>query len=158
MKMSKFSKETAEAFYAEHTGKSFFDNLTNFMSSDVCIGMELIANNAIKGWRQFIGPTNSEVARKEAPNSIRGRFGTDGTKNAVHGSDSTESAAREIDFWFGGEPSSRPMQTTAVLNNCTLAIIKPHLVKNNQLGEAIDSILAAGFEVSAAELFNLSRP
>jgi nucleoside-diphosphate kinase len=70
--MSKFSKETAQAFYGEHEGKHFFDNLTNFMASDVCIGMELIADNAIKGWRSFIGPTNSEVAQKDAPNSIRG--------------------------------------------------------------------------------------
>ena len=156
--MSKFSKETAGMFYEEHTGKGFFDNLTNSMSSDVCIGMELIADNAIKSWRAFIGPTNSEVAKKEAPNSIRGMFGTDGTKNAVHGSDSTESAAREINFWFGGEASSRPMQTTAVLNNCSLCIIKPHMVMTGQLGKAIDSILASGFEISAAEMFNLSRP
>ena len=67
-------------------------------------------------------------------------------------------SAREIDFWFGGEASSRAMQTSAVLNNCTLCIIKPHLVMGGQLGQAIDSILAAGFEISAAEMFNLSRP
>jgi nucleoside-diphosphate kinase len=85
-------------------------------------------------------------------------FGTDGTKNAVHGSDSTESADREIEFWFGGEASTRPMQTTAVLNNCSLCIIKPHIVMNNNLGKAIDSILDAGFEISAAEMFHLSRP
>jgi nucleoside-diphosphate kinase len=50
--------------------------------------MELIANNAIQKWREFIGPTNTEKARAEAPNSLRAQFGTDGTKNAVHGSDS----------------------------------------------------------------------
>jgi nucleoside-diphosphate kinase len=104
------------------------------MTSDVCVGMELIKDNAIQAWRSFIGPTNTEKARQEAPKSIRAIFGTDGTKNAVHGSDSVESARREIEFFFGGEPESRPMKTTAVLNNCSLCIIKPHIVKNKQLG------------------------
>lgn len=119
--------------------------------------MELVGTGAIGGWRKFIGPTNTQKAKDEAPESIRALFGTDGTKNAVHGSDSTESAARESDFFFGGEAASRPMQTTAVLDNCTLCIIKPHIIKNGQLGQVIDLILQAGFEISAAELFNLSR-
>ena len=92
--------------------------------------MELVGNGAIGGWRKFIGPTNTQKAREEAPESIRALFGTDGTKNAVHGSDSSESACRESDFFFGGEAASRPMQTTAVLDNCTLCIIKPHIIKN----------------------------
>jgi len=158
MKMSKFTKETAEKFYAEHVGRDFFPNLQEFMASDVCIGMELIADNAISKWRKFIGPTNTAVAKAEAPNSIRGLFGTDGTKNAVHGSDSPTSAAREIDFWFGGDPSTRPMQTTAVMNNCSLCIIKPHIIKNGQAGQVIDMILQGGFEISACEMFSMSRP
>lgn len=47
-----------------------------------------------------MGPTNSLKAVEEAPNSIRARFGTDGTQNATHGSDSMGSAARELNFWF----------------------------------------------------------
>ena len=50
--------------------------------------MELDNNGAVKGWREFIGPTNSATAKAEAPGSLRALFGTDGTKNAVHGSDS----------------------------------------------------------------------
>ena len=69
--------------------------------------MELVANNGISAWRQFIGPTNTEKARAEAPKSIRALFGTDGTRNAVHGSDSPASAARELEFFFGGNPASR---------------------------------------------------
>ena len=158
MRMSRFSNEAAEVFYGEHVGKAFFPNLKEFITSDVVVGMELIADNAISKWRQFIGPTNTEKARQEAPNSIRALFGTDGTKNAVHGSDSPLSAQRELDFFFGGDNSSRAMQTTAVLNNCTLCIIKPHIIKNKQAGQVIDMILQAGFEISAAEMFYLSRP
>jgi len=157
-KMSRFTKESTEGFYAEHVGKAFFPNLQESICSDVVIGMELIADNAIKKWRQFIGPTNSEKARAEAPKSLRAIFGTDGTRNAVHGSDSTASARREIEFWFGGDANTRAMKTTAVMNNCTLCIIKPHIIKNNQAGQVIDMILQAGFEISAAEMFNLSRP
>ena len=73
---------------------------------------------------------------------MRALFGSDGTKNAVHGSDSVGSYKRETDFWFGGdEPSERPMQTTAVLSNCTLCLIKPHILKQNKAGEIIDLIL-----------------
>lgn len=129
LKMSKFTKETAECFYGEHVGKSFFPNLQEFMVSDVVIGMELVADDAVAKWRAFIGPTNTERAKAEAPTSIRALFGTDGTKNAVHGSDSAASATREIDFFFGGEGKNKTMKTTAVLNNCSLCIIKPHIIK-----------------------------
>jgi nucleoside diphosphate kinase len=50
--------------------------------------LELVKDNAVEEWRKLIGPTNTEVAKRDAPNSLRAIFGTDGTKNAVHGSDS----------------------------------------------------------------------
>lgn len=71
------------------------------MSSDLIVGMELVGENAIKKWRQLLGPTNSLVAKKEQPQSIRARFGIDGTKNSCHGSDSVLSAKRELEFFFG---------------------------------------------------------
>ena len=58
--------------------------------------MELVAENAIEKWRKLIGPTNTLKARDEAPESLRALFGTDGTQNAVHGSDSSSSLKREI--------------------------------------------------------------
>ena len=153
--MSKHNRDTVSEFYAEHVEKPFYPNLSEFMTSDVCIGMELIQDGAIQAWRDFIGPTNSLKAKEEKPNSLRAKFGTDGSKNAVHGSDSTESAARECAFFF--ESGKSPMRTSAVLNNCTLCLIKPHIVREGKLGEVIDAILAAGFEISAMEMFNLSR-
>jgi nucleoside-diphosphate kinase len=62
------------------------------MSSGRIIAMELSRPGAIQAWRDLIGPTNFEVARRERPNSIRGKFASDGTRNAVHGSDSPENA------------------------------------------------------------------
>lgn len=159
LKMSKFNQSTVSQFYAEHVGKEFFPSLSSAMTSDVCIGMELVAENAIQKWRSVIGPTNSHKAKQEAPGSLRAKFGVDGTLNACHGADATTSHQRESDFWFGGQdPARRPMQTTAVLNNCTLVLIKPHIVKEGLAGQVIDMILEHGFEISAMEMFNLSKP
>jgi len=130
------------------------------MTSDVSIGIELVAQDAVPLWRQTIGPTNSGTAKIEAPSSIRGKFGTDGTKNAVHGADSCGSYKRESTYFFGDGMTceQKPMKTTAVLNNCSLCLIKPHILAEGQVGSVIDMILGAGFEISAMELFNLSRP
>jgi len=128
LKMSRFNRGSVEQFYAEHKEKAFFPNLAQFITSDVVIGMELVGNNAVAQWRQLIGPTNTMTAKSQAPQSLRALYGSDGTKNAVHGSDSLGSYKREHDYWFGGEePAERPMKTTAVLNNCTLCLIKPHI-------------------------------
>lgn len=150
--MSKFTKATSEVQYEEHIGKSFFPELQAFITSDVVVGMELVKDGAISGWRKFIGPTNTAKAKQEAPGSIRALFGTDATKNAVHGSDAVTSSEKERSFFFGGE-----MKTTAVLNNCTLCIIKPHIIKEGVLGQVIDMILQAGFEISACEMFYINR-
>eukprot|EP00051_Salpingoeca_urceolata_P013476 m.169275 g.169275 ORF g.169275 m.169275 type:complete len:538 (-) comp17802_c1_seq3:45-1658(-) len=96
------SSETVAAFYAEHKGKEFFDNLVEQISSGPVKPLVLSksGDDAVAAWRKFIGPTNPEAAKQEAPESIRAKFGTDVTQNAVHGSDSDQSAAREILFFF----------------------------------------------------------
>jgi nucleoside-diphosphate kinase len=154
MKMFKWTLEQAQGFYAEHKGKSFFNDLANFMSSDVAVGFELVADNAVQKWRELIGPTNSLTARSSAPKSIRALFGTDGQKNAVHGSDSGASAAREIAYVFNSEDTS----STALFNNCTCLMIKPDAVKAGYTGQIIDIVLEEGFEISALEQFKLNRP
>eukprot|EP00002_Diphylleia_rotans_P017564 TRINITY_DN3408_c0_g1_i7.p1 TRINITY_DN3408_c0_g1~~TRINITY_DN3408_c0_g1_i7.p1 ORF type:complete len:282 (+),score=37.57 TRINITY_DN3408_c0_g1_i7:116-961(+) len=94
LKMLKLDRATAESFYGEHVGKPFFERLVSFMTEDAVVAMELAGKDAIPKWRGLLGPTNTAVAKEQAPDSIRGRFGTDGTRNAAHGSDSKASAAR----------------------------------------------------------------
>merc|ERR1712207_44827 len=96
----KLTKEKAEAFYAEHKGKKFFDELVGFMISGELVALKLERENAIKTWRTVMGPTNFETAKKEAPDSVRALYATNMTKNASHGSDSPQSAKRELDFFF----------------------------------------------------------
>ena len=57
--MSRFVPQTAGEFYGEHKGKPFYNDLTNFMTSDVATGIELVAEGAIEKWRSLIGPTNT---------------------------------------------------------------------------------------------------
>ena len=83
---------------------------------------------------------------------MRGLFGTDGTKNAVHGSDSSASAARELGIFF----PATPLPTTAIFNNCTLAVVKPHCCAK-QMGPVVDKILSEGFEISAMRTWDLAK-
>jgi len=102
LKMFRFTKEQAEKFYHVHRERPFFGELVEFMTSGPVVAMVLEGENAIRRVREIIGPTDSEEARKVAPNSLRAQFGTDKGKNAVHASDSPESAQYEICFVFSG--------------------------------------------------------
>lgn len=71
-----------------------YSNLLQFITSGPVIAMEIMGDEAVSAWRELLGPTDSDAARREATQSLRARFGTDGTQNAGHGSDSLASAAR----------------------------------------------------------------
>ena len=87
----------AQGFYAVHKERPFFGDLVKFMTSGPVVAMALEGENAIARWRDLMGPTNST----EAPaGTLRGDFGTDIERNAVHGSDAPETAKLEISYWF----------------------------------------------------------
>lgn len=94
------SEEEAKEFYEEHDGKPFFHELITHMTSGRCLAIELCAPDVVKKWRQMMGPTDPEEAKKVNPECIRALYGTNLPKNAAHGSDSAESAARELEFVF----------------------------------------------------------
>lgn len=76
----------------------------------------------MKAWRKLAGPTNSKEAQESDPSSLRALYGTDGTKNAVHGSDSFSSAFREINFCF---PSARSAKDENRHNGCQSGVFAP---------------------------------
>jgi nucleoside-diphosphate kinase len=96
-KMLRFSKQEAQAFYAEHTGKDFFNGLIEFMTSGPIMVQAIEGENAISKYRELMGATDS---REAARGTIRKDLGQDNRRNAVHGSDSVKSAQREIEFFF----------------------------------------------------------
>lgn len=101
VKMLSPERKTLEAHYAEHHGKPFYEPLLEFMSSGPIVAIIASGNRVIEGFRSLAGTTDPTVA---APGTIRGDLARDqGTKvvqNLVHGSDSPESASREIGIWF----------------------------------------------------------
>ena len=99
-KMVQLSREQAEGFYAEHQGKPFFEPLVEYMISAPVFVSVLEKENAVQDYRTLMGTTNPETA---AEGTIRRDFALNQRENSVHGSDSPESAAREIAYFFAAE-------------------------------------------------------
>lgn len=97
IKMIRFSRDRAEAFYGIHAGKFFFEGLVDFMSSGPIVAAILEKENAVDDFRELIGNTNPE---KAAEGTIRKLFAESLTANAIHGADSDENAIREGSFFF----------------------------------------------------------
>ena len=98
MKMLWLDRSRAEGFYAVHKGKAFFESLVSFMTSGPCIVMALEGENAINTWRAVMGATDPEKAEE---GTLRRDFGTSIERNAVHGSDATDTAKFEVSYFFG---------------------------------------------------------
>ena len=96
-KLIRMTLAQAEEFYAVHTGKPFYADLTEFMSSGQCMVLALEKENAVAAWRKTIGSTDPQEAEE---GTIRRNFATSIGENAVHGSDSDENAEKEIGFFF----------------------------------------------------------
>jgi nucleoside-diphosphate kinase len=97
LKQMQVDRDLAERHYSEHRGKPFFPDLLEFITSSPLVAIVLEGESAIEAARQVIGATNPIEA---APGSIRGDYATEITFNLVHGSDSPNSAGREIDIFF----------------------------------------------------------
>ncbi len=97
MKMLFMTKNEAKGFYAVHEGKPFYESLTDFMSSGPIVVMVLEGEKVIERYRKLMGATNFKDAEE---GTIRREFATDIEKNVVHGSDSPESAAFEMGYFF----------------------------------------------------------
>ena len=98
IKMMTISKELAEQHYGEHKDKPFFSDLVSFITSGPVIAMQVEGENVVLQIRNLMGATNPS---ESTPGSIRGDLATELDKNVVHGSDSDESAERELELFFG---------------------------------------------------------
>ena len=98
MELARISMQEAEANYAEHKGKPFYDGLIEYITSGPVVKMVVSGEGAVATMRKLMGATNCADA---APGTIRGDFGLTVDQNVIHGSDSVESAQREIKVFFG---------------------------------------------------------
>jgi nucleoside-diphosphate kinase len=97
LKFVQASRALAEQHYAVHKGKPFYDSLLNFLTSGPTLAVVLEGREAVAVVRQLMGPTDGT---KAAPATIRGDFAISVQNNLIHGSDSPENAAAEIQLWF----------------------------------------------------------
>ncbi|GAV23999.1 nucleoside-diphosphate kinase [Carboxydothermus pertinax] len=100
LKLMQISRELAETHYGEHKSKPFFEGLVNFITSGPVVAMVWEGKEVIATAREMMGATNPLKAQ---PGTIRGTYGIDVGRNVIHGSDSPESAAREIALFFKEE-------------------------------------------------------
>ena len=100
LKLMEISKELCETFYAEHKERPFFPNLVEFMSSHPVVVLALFGEQAIVSVRTLMGDTDPS---KAAPGTLRFEYGDNIGENALHGSDSKESAKREIALFFSDQ-------------------------------------------------------
>ena len=107
LKMLHLSEQQARGFYAVHKARPFYGDLVKFMTSGPVVVVALEGDGAIARWRELMGPTDSTRAPK---GTIRGDWGTDVERNAVHGSDAPETARVEIAYWFNATEMQAPVE------------------------------------------------
>jgi nucleoside-diphosphate kinase len=107
MKRLQLSEQMAQGFYAVHKERPFFGELVTFMTEGPVVAMVLEGDDAIKRWRDLMGPTNSEEAPK---GTIRGDYGISIERNASHGSDAPETARIEISYFFNASEIQSPIE------------------------------------------------
>ncbi|KAJ3271032.1 thioredoxin domain-containing protein 6 [Terramyces sp. JEL0728] len=155
--------EVVEEFYKEHVNQPFFKSLVTYFTSGPCLALVLSKENAVKEWRELIGPANSKQAKETAPKSLRAHFGTDNRINAVFGSDSQESAKREIELFFGAESKvvELPIDENELSTKSspgiqkTLCIIKPDAANHRE--EIIERLICRGLLISKREEMHLNN-
>ncbi|XP_053327356.1 thioredoxin domain-containing protein 6 [Spea bombifrons] len=147
------TESEARDFYQHRAGEEKFEELIQFMSSGPChvliISKSGEDEDIIPSWREFIGPTDVEVAKKEKPESLRAQYGTEVLYNAVHGSSDREQASRELAFFF---PNFKVLHQDINESHPrnperTLALIRPETLRDRK-DEILQSICDAGFSIA----------
>ncbi|XP_066915597.1 thioredoxin domain-containing protein 3 homolog isoform X3 [Clytia hemisphaerica] len=157
------SKEEAAEFYKQHEGSDHFEQLIEFMSSGPCMTLVVskpgddTGEDLLPEFRALIGPLDVNMAKEEAPESLRAKYGTDSIQNAVHSCDSSESAARELAFFFPdfNVPMVERMQKKKRLQR-TLALIRPNALKKRR-DSILKTIEDSGFLIAMQKEVHLER-
>uniref|UniRef100_A0A8C5WIS4 Nucleoside diphosphate kinase-like domain-containing protein n=1 Tax=Leptobrachium leishanense TaxID=445787 RepID=A0A8C5WIS4_9ANUR len=156
------TESEARDFYQHRAGEEKFPELIQFMSSGPCHVLIISKSedeDVIPSWREFIGPTDVEIARKEKPESLRAQYGTEVLYNAVHGSSDRDQASRELAFFFPNfkiSPHNGTTELSTKISERTLALIRPEALKDRK-DEVLQSIYDAGFSIAMQKEVMLSE-
>ncbi|KAH0949491.1 hypothetical protein HN011_005755 [Eciton burchellii] len=147
----------ADEFMEYHFLKNVIDKKSaiKYLISGPVVALELLGENAIARWQELAGPEDSECARSTMASSLRARYGKDEIHNAVHGSENCEAAMQELQYFFPNlkNKCNKGLKNTAILQNCTCCLIKPHAVQAKLVGAIINDIQTAGYTITALQQF-----
>ncbi|XP_019879845.1 nucleoside diphosphate kinase 7-like [Aethina tumida] len=152
LKMCTLTRNQAEYFYDYLKDESFTLQLIDHLISGPIVAIELVGEYATRRWNKLIGPSSPSEARKTSPNSLRALYGKERVTNAIHGSLNEEMALEEAKFFFIQYHASPALKH----KNATCCVIKPHAVKEGNLGRIVASIQNSGFSITAMQLFYLN--
>ncbi|XP_038604083.1 thioredoxin domain-containing protein 6 [Tachyglossus aculeatus] len=155
------TESEAKEFYRHKAKEETFGKLVEFMSSGPCrlliISRPGCDEDVVTAWRDFIGPSEIEIAKREHPGSLRAQYGTEMPFNAVHGSENQEWAERELAYFFPGFKVSDEATETKQRKTPqrTLALIRPGILKEKK-EEILQNIKEAGFSIALQKEMTLT--
>eukprot|EP00906_Rhabdomonas_costata_P014467 RCo020796 len=144
----RLTQEEASIFLAKHQAQPYFRELVSHLTSHPIVALYLVGEDCVARWRKILGPSDPAQAKREAPVSMRAKYGTSRIANVGMGSKDPVSAQEELEHFFGAA-STIKARNNAALSGCTLGVIKPHAVTAGTAGDIIQCIMEQGFEISA---------
>lgn len=154
LKNGRVTKDFALQLYSNISGSNMMPIIIDYITGGEVIGIELIASNAVKEWRNCLGATDPRYA---APGTLRALYGENTLKNVAHGCNTLEDANLMLDLFFGYEKGIPRVPFRATLKNCTCCVIKPHAILDGNIGSIIEQISTCGkFFIAAIASFSLN--
>jgi len=154
MRKVKFSAQTAQEFLSISYSMEQADKYKSRLLSGVVYAFTLMKDDCVNSLARLLGPEDIDQASISYPDSLRGYFMTNKENGFAHSSKSIVLAEEEINFMFGTY-ANHMFERTAKFKDCTLALIKPHILKQGLIGEIITAILKGGYEINDIQMFNL---
>ncbi|GFR63332.1 thioredoxin domain-containing protein 3-like protein, partial [Elysia marginata] len=153
------TEDEAREMYSELQEEEYFDELIKFITSGpshlLVLTRGTTGETIVKDWRDMIGPTNVEEAKSEAPDSLRAKYGEKGYMNALHGSSSSDAAAKELAFFFPNLAIPTYQKKKENIQR-TLALVRPQAFADKK-DEILAKINEAGFKIAMYKEIELTR-
>ncbi|XP_011260812.1 nucleoside diphosphate kinase 7 isoform X2 [Camponotus floridanus] len=155
MKMMQLTPtEIAECYFIKDATDKV--SMINYLTSGPVVGLELLGENGISRWQELVDPENCKHVYPTATSSLRACCGKDEIYNSIYGSKNIEIAMQELQHFFPNLRNKKGLKTTAILQNCTCCIIKPHAVQARLVGAIIDDIQKADYIITAIQQFHIN--
>lgn len=159
MRMINITRDQALQLFKDKEDAMQQSDMVNHVVSGPVTILELLGNNAIRSWAEFIGPMDPNESRKTSPTSLTARFGQDPIKNGFYATDNEEEVEQLLSTFFPERrnPQSPVASLAARMKNTTCCVVKPHAFQSGLLGPIVTAIQKEGFEVTGLRLVLLDH-